>query len=165
MIFLTVGTQFPFDRLVKAVDELVGSGAITDEVFAQIGDSTYTPRHFQAVPSLDKGAFDDCFLKASAIISHAGMGTITMALDHGKSLLAMPRRSRYGEVVNGHQEGLARKFAACGHILVAEDERELPEKVKLLPGFVPRPRQADPDAVARRISLFVASVQTVRNSA
>ncbi len=164
MIFLTVGTQFPFDRLVVAVDELVGDGTIAEEVFAQIGDSTYKPRNFKAVTSLDKKAYDEYFLSASAIISHAGMGTIAMALDHGKSLLAMPRRSTYREVVNGHQEGLARKFAACGHILVAEDEKELPAKVRLLKEFVPRPRQVDPDAVARRIAIFVESMKNARNS-
>ena len=37
MIFLTVGTLFPFDRLVNAVDKAVANGLITEDVFAQIG--------------------------------------------------------------------------------------------------------------------------------
>lgn len=164
MIFLTVGTQFPFDRLVRTVDDLVGSGAITEDIFAQIGDSTYKPRYFEAVASLDKRAFDERFVTASAIISHAGMGTIAMAMDHGKSLLAMPRRRRYGEVVNDHQEGLATKFAACGHILVAWNEGELPAKIAQLKAFVPRPRQVSPDAVARRITFFLDSLKEERTS-
>jgi beta-1,4-N-acetylglucosaminyltransferase len=159
MIFLTVGTQFPFDRLVRTVDELVGKGAIAEEVFAQIGDSPYVPRHFDAVASLDKQAFDEQFSTASAIISHAGMGTIAMALDQGKPLLAMPRWAKYGEVVNDHQEALAIKFAACGYILLARDETELPEKIRLLKSFVPQPRRADPDSVVRRISLFLNSLK------
>lgn len=159
MIFLTVGTQFPFDRLVRTMDELVGKGAITEEVFGQIGDSSYTPRNFKAVASLDKQAFDERFSNASAIISHAGMGTIAMAMDQGKPLLAMPRRSKYHEVVNDHQEAMAVKFAACGYILVARDETELPEKVKLLKSFVPQTRQADSESVVRRISLFLDSLR------
>lgn len=164
MIFLTVGTQFPFDRLVKAVDSLLSEGLIDDEVFGQIGDSSYQPRHFQAVASLDKKAYDERFSQASAIISHAGMGTIAMALDRGKSLLAMPRRRRYGEVVNDHQKGLADKFAACGHILVARDEKDLPAKIGQLRGFVPQPRRVSPDAVAGRITTFLNSLNGERIS-
>ena len=44
MIFITLGSQkFQFNRLLKAVDELVAAGKIKDEVFAQIGYSDYKP--------------------------------------------------------------------------------------------------------------------------
>ena len=155
MIFLTVGTQFPFDRLVKAVDDLFDRGLIHEQVVAQIGDSKYRPRNFEAVASLDKSAFDRNVEQASAIISHAGMGTITMALEHSKPLLAMPRRKKYGEVVNDHQVVLAIKFEALGHILLARDETELADKIPGLKSFVPRPRTVDPSAVARRIDVFL----------
>jgi hypothetical protein len=91
MIFLTVGTQFPFDRLVKAVDHLFDEGLMPEEVFGQIGVSTYKPRHFETVVSLEKNTYDDRFQQASAVISHAGMGAITMALDQSKPLLVMAR--------------------------------------------------------------------------
>jgi len=162
VIFLTVGTQFPFDRLVKAVDDLVGLGTLQEEVVAQIGDSGYEPRNFHAVPSLDKKTFDDYFRRASAVIGHAGMGTIAMALDGGKPLLAMPRRKKYQEVVNDHQVELAVRFEALGHILVARDERELPAKMTQLKTFVPQPRQANPDAVIQRISRFLERVRRSR---
>ena len=155
MIFLTVGTQFPFDRLVKAVDDLFDRGLIHEQVVAQIGDSKYRPRHFEAVASLDKSAFDRNIRHASAIISHAGMGTIATALEHSKPLLAMPRRKKYGEVVNDHQVVLAIKFEALGHILLARDETELADKIAGLKSFVPRPRKADPGAVAHRIDVFL----------
>jgi beta-1,4-N-acetylglucosaminyltransferase len=155
MIFLTVGTQFPFDRLVKAVDDLLDRGVIHEQVVAQIGDSKYQPRHFESVAWLHKAAFDEHMQQASAIIGHAGMGTITMALERSKPLLAMPRRKKYGEVVNDHQVVLAIKFEALGHILLARDEGELPEKIERLKSFVPRPRVADPDAIAHRIDVFL----------
>ncbi len=155
MIFLTVGTQFPFDRLIRAVDRLFDEGAMYEDVFGQIGDSHYQPRHFETVASLEKRAFDDRFQGASAIISHAGMGVITMALDNGKPLLVMPRRRKYKEVVNDHQAVLADKFEALGHLLVAQDETQLRVKVEQLRSFAPRPRQADPEVVARRIGRFL----------
>jgi UDP-N-acetylglucosamine transferase subunit ALG13 len=155
VIFLTVGTQFPFDRLVQAIDRLFEEGLMPEDVFGQVGQSTYTPRHFQAVASLEKKAYDECFRQASAIISHAGMGAITMALDHGKPLLVMPRQKKYKEVVNDHQGALAEKFEALGHILVARDETQLREKVAQLRSFVPRPRKAEPEAVAQKIRDFL----------
>lgn len=48
MIFITLGSQkFQFDRLLKAVDELIERGIIQDEVFAQTGYSTYVPNNYK----------------------------------------------------------------------------------------------------------------------
>lgn len=110
MIFLTVGTLFPFDRLVRAIDAAVGEGLIEDEIFAQVGENSYKPRNFESLPSLKKDLFDKYFTEASFIISHAGMGTITMALSHNKPLLVMPRLKHYKEHVNDHQVATARKL-------------------------------------------------------
>jgi beta-1,4-N-acetylglucosaminyltransferase len=158
MIFLTVGTQFPFDRLIRAIDELFDRGLVSEPVLAQIGTEAYRPRNFEAVASLDKLTFERQVQKSTAIIGHAGTGTITMALNHGKPLLAMPRRRKYGECVNDHQVGLAERFATLGHILVAHDERELSSQMERLKSFTPAPRQTDPDVVAQRIVRFLESL-------
>ena len=162
MIFLTVGTQFPFDRLVKAVDEAIGNNIINEEIFAQIGESSYRPRNFEFVTSLDKGLFDNWIQKASSIISHAGMGIIMMALDNEKPLLVMPRLKKYGEVVNDHQVSIARKFEELGHILVAYQEENLPEKVKLLKTFVSRPRENQAHQISDRIAGFLKEMGNAR---
>ncbi|MCK5271071.1 MAG: hypothetical protein KAJ52_00790 [Sedimentisphaerales bacterium] len=158
MIFLTVGTQFPFDRLVKTVDDFVGSNGFDEEILAQIGDSTYQPQNFKAVASLDKHLFDKYLRESSCIISHAGMGTITMSLEHGKPLLVMPRRKIYGEVVNDHQVAIAKKFDELGHVLVVYEIADLPEKIKQLKTFVPRKREAQPKVVAKRIKCFIDEI-------
>ena len=119
MIFLTVGTQFPFDRLVQAVDNIFEEALLGEEIFAQIGASLYKPRNFECVSCLDKRLFERWVQKASAIIGHAGMGTITMALDNEKPILVMPRLRRYAEVVNDHQVAIAQRFEQLGHILAA----------------------------------------------
>jgi beta-1,4-N-acetylglucosaminyltransferase len=161
MIFLTVGTQFPFDRLVRTIDELLGNGTLNDSVFGQIGASTYQPKNFPAVPALDKRAFDQHFEQAQAIISHGGTGSIMMAIDRHKPLLAMPRLRRFGEVVNDHQVGFSIRFAALGYILVALNEQELPAKVAQLKSFRPAVRQAEPERVAQRIVGFLDDTQQI----
>ncbi len=158
MIFLTVGTQFPFDRLIKTVDEAVGRDGAGEEVFAQIGASSYEPRHLRAVASLDKKEFDRHLREASGVIGHAGMGTICLALEWNKPLLVLPRRRKYGEVVNDHQVGIAQKFEELGHLLAAYEAEDLPEKMRALSAFVPRCRETQSAAVAGRIAAFLQEV-------
>ena len=159
MIFLTVGTQFPFDRLVRAVDKALELGKLAEEVLAQIGDSPYRPRNFEAVPELEKSVFDKHFREADGVISHAGMGSITMALENRKPLLVMPRLKKYGEVVNDHQVAIAKKFEKLGHLLVAYSDDELLDKIKFLRGFVPQKREFHCEAVAARISDFLHQIK------
>lgn len=165
MIFLVVGTQFPFDRLVKAVDSAFEGGWIEEELFAQIGQSSYKPRNFQSAQLLEKKSFDKRLKEASAIISHAGMGIMTIALDNEKPLLVMPRLKKYGEVVNDHQTAIARKFEEFGHILVAYKAEDLARKITDLKTFVPRKRNAQPQAVADRISRFLRELAVIKNGA
>lgn len=159
MIFLTVGTQFPFDRLVKAVDEAVSQNGFNEKIFAQIGSSSYRPCSFDVVASMEQEVFDKHIHEASAIIAHAGIGTITMALENHKPLLVMPRLKKHGEVVNDHQVAIARKFEELGHILVAHTEEELPEKLEELRSFHPCPRKNQAEAVAERISKFLNEIR------
>jgi len=160
MIFLTVGTQFPFDRLVKSVDLAFDAGLIDEDIIAQIGESFYKPRNFRAVASLDKDIFDMRLREASSIISHAGIGTITMALENRKPLLVMPRLAKYGEVVNDHQAAIAKRFSELGYILAAYDSKDFPEEIRKLKNFVPRERKVDPKPVADRICRFLNSYRT-----
>ncbi len=156
MILLTVGTYpLPFERLVKAIDTAIMKKLIKEEVFAQIGLCNYRPQNMEYVEMLQKESFDSYFQKASAVISHAGMGTIRMALDNEKALLAMPRLQKYGEVVNDHQIATAKRFEELGHILVAYDVEDLPDGIRRLKNFVPRKRQANPRVVADRIGRFL----------
>jgi beta-1,4-N-acetylglucosaminyltransferase len=157
LIYIAVGTQFGFDRLVRAIDQLIGSGAIQEQVFAQIGPGEYIPKHMQYVESLPKSEFDTMVQSCSALISHAGIGNISLALNLGKPLLVMPRLPRYGEVVNNHQVDTARKFEELGSILVAYDECQLVNKIQLLRSFVPKPRIPNRQGVIDRIHRFLQS--------
>jgi beta-1,4-N-acetylglucosaminyltransferase len=158
MIFLTVGTQFPFDRFVRAVDNIFDQGLIDEEIFAQIGETSYKPRNFESVVSLEKKVFDERFKRASSVISHAGVGTITVALKNHKPLLVMPRMKRYKEHVNDHQVATAKKFEELGHILAVYDVKDLPNGIRKLKNFIPRKRKANPDAIADRIRRFLSSL-------
>ena len=158
MIFLTVGTLFPFDRLVVAVDQAVTEGLLKEDVIAQVGNGGVRCRNVKCVEVLEKDEFDEHVRNASCLISHAGMGSIMMALSHNKPLLVMPRLSKYKEHVNDHQLGTAKKFEQLDHLLVAYEEEEIPEKLEQLKTFVPKPRENQAQAVAARIADFLESL-------
>ncbi len=158
MIFLTVGTTHPFDRLAQAVDRALERGLIREDVYAQLGHSSYRPAHYTAVATLEKSSFDAQLREASAIISHAGMGILTQALQARKPLLALPRLAHFREVVNDHQVALAEHFARAGHILLAHDEEELLIQVQRLRQFVPTDRNPQRARLIQRVSTFLESV-------
>jgi len=162
VIFLTVGTQFPFDRLVRAVDEAAGRGLLWEEVFAQIGAADYKPVNFKWVGELPKSEYAEMVSRASAIVGHAGMGTIVMALEAGKPLLVMPRLPEFGEIVNYHQVATGRKFAALGHVLMAKDEAEIAARLGELEEFKPKERVARGEKVVERVAGFLEALRTQR---
>ena len=81
MIFLAVGNWHKgFDRLVKAVDDLIGSGVITDGVTAQTGYGSYKPKHMTVMNFCSPDEFKNLISKAELVVSHAGVGTIAQAI-------------------------------------------------------------------------------------
>jgi UDP-N-acetylglucosamine transferase subunit ALG13 len=139
LIFVTVGTQLAFDRLITAVDDWAGDAA-GRAVFAQIGPSKLQPCHVEYAQFVGPEECEERMRTASAIVAHAGMGTILTALELGKPLLVMPRRAELGEHRNDHQLGTAQRFAELGRVRVAFDETELPallDELDRLPGQPP----------------------------
>ena len=125
MIFLTVGTHEPFDRLVRYVDTWCGARA-KNEVFGQITKrAEYQPTHFRAVPTLDPDQYQKHFSSADFIISHAGMGSIITALSMQKPIVILPRRGHLQETRNDHQFATLQHFRSRPGIFAAEDEDEL----------------------------------------
>jgi len=156
MIFLTVGTYpLQFDRLVRAIDEAVRDNLVQEEVFAQSGHCNYKPKYMKFAEMLQKSEFDAYVKAARCIVGHAGMGTISMALEEHKPLLVMARMVKYREHVNDHQVSTAGMFEKLGHVLVAHTVNELPQKIRELTTFVPAQREATPQLVADRISEFL----------
>ena len=140
MIFVTVGTQLPFDRLIRTVDTWAGkTGA---DVFAQIGPGTYLPQHGAWTRSLPVDECHKRVAEAQVVVAHAGMGSILTALQLGKPILVMPRLAALGEHRNDHQVATARHFREQGRIQVAFDEAELEAELAKLGELRPGTRIA-----------------------
>lgn len=150
MIFVTVGHQMPFDRLVTAVDAWAGTRGRQD-VFAQIGTTTLKPQHLQFADKIEPAEFKQRMAAATAVVAHAGMGTILTALECGTPILVMPRLGRLQETRNDHQVATAERFKALGRVVVAMDENELPAAMDRLADLARQPTiqsHASPELLA-----------------
>lgn len=126
LIFVTTGTQFPFDRLIKQVDEW--AGGINDiEVIAQTAKSEQTFSNIETVDFLSPQAYEEYITRASVIIGHAGMGTIITGFEQKKPVILMARKLQFGEHRNDHQQSTVDKFTGIKGIYIANDETELAE--------------------------------------
>jgi UDP-N-acetylglucosamine transferase subunit ALG13 len=111
LIFVTVGTQkFPFDRLIKKLDELVEQNIVKEEIIVQSGYSNYQPKNFDCYKILDGNEVSKLYNNARIIISHAGTSSIIQGLKLNKKIIVVPREQKFGEHVDDHQLEIAKMF-------------------------------------------------------
>ena len=124
MIFVTVGTQLPFDRLVRALDQWALNNP-HEEIFAQIGQAEYIPENIEWARTISADLFRSKLEQCHLVVAHAGMGTIISAAELGKSVLVLPRRADYGEHRNDHQLATADQLRHLNGLEVADDCEKL----------------------------------------
>ena len=122
-MFWTIGTQAPFDRFLKSVDEVAAD--IDEEIVAQVYKSRYVAKNIKTVDFLPPDEFQRLFGAARMIISHAGMGTIISAMQQEKPIVVFPRIAKLGEHRNEHQLATAEKMKELGYVYVANTAEEL----------------------------------------
>ena len=134
MIFVTVGSDTPFDRLIQTVDRWAFENGRRD-VYAQIGKNSWKPQYVAYSEMLGPRDFMRHVKAARVLVAHAGMGTILSALQVQRPLLVMPRRGAMGETRNDHQFDTASKLRGIEGIDVALDETELMRKLAKIDSF------------------------------
>lgn len=125
MIFVTVGTQLPFDRLIWAVDDWAAAHP-GEEVVCQIGpEPAGKPRHCRFADFYTPQEMDDFFSRAELIVGHAGMGTILGSLRVRVPIVVVPRREALGEHRSDHQVVTANWLQAELGLEVVHDVADL----------------------------------------
>lgn len=131
MIFVTVGTEkFPFDRLIRIIDIAVKDKSFSDEVFMQIGTSSYKPKNCSWKRFIEFNEMIDFIKKAKITITHAGVGTLLLSLTLNKIPLLFPRRKQYAEHLDDHQIEFTEKIEKEGKVIAAYNELDLISKIQ-----------------------------------
>ena len=154
MIFVAVGSLYPFDRLIQACDRIAADNQ-DQQWRAQIHEGEYLPKHMDYERFMDKSEFDGAIADADFLVGHAGMGLINDALTHQKPLLVVPRLRAEGEHVNDHQIAGAELFRAGGHVLVADSPSDVNDMLGEIAAFVPKPRRIRSVELADEIGQFL----------
>jgi UDP-N-acetylglucosamine transferase subunit ALG13 len=130
VIFVTVGTQLPFERMVATVDAWAARQSPAPNILAQVGDGRTDYMSLRCVHSLDGESYQTAVSEARLIVAHAGTGSILTALDHGVPVIVMPRDHLRGEHRDDHQQQTARQLEKMGLVAVAWDEAALPRLIE-----------------------------------
>jgi beta-1,4-N-acetylglucosaminyltransferase len=140
MIFVSVGThEAPFDRLLRAVGEL----RIDEELVVQYGPSDV---RCDRATEFDYRPFDEVVelvRQARVVVTHAGVGSVMLALSNGKRPVVMARLRSFDEHVDDHQLELARRLADAGLVDLVEDGTGLSEALTRS-GMPPAPQTGAP---------------------
>lgn len=128
MIFVTTGTQEPFDRLLKIISLFAND--YNEEIIIQAKTSLSFSSNIIIKEFLSPNEFNEVFSRANLVVSHAGMGTILSALQIAKPLIIFPRIASLGEHRNEHQRATANKMKELNLVCVALDETELSKVLK-----------------------------------
>jgi UDP-N-acetylglucosamine transferase subunit ALG13 len=118
MIFITLGTQLSFDRLIDFyLDSFNASDFISDHDVVIQGE--LSDRHVKIIEMLPhikhfnymtSDEYAEIFSCSDLIISHLGMGTVITAVYSNKPIICVPRTVKYGEHRNDHQLDAASYF-------------------------------------------------------
>lgn len=122
--------MFPFDRLIRVMDEWTAAQGRTD-VFAQIGNGTYEPKHMKWTRKLDQLDFARTVQESELIVAHAGMGSVIMADQYSKPIVLLPRIMEQGEHTTDHQLATAAWLRDKPGIHVADTDADLPPSIEL----------------------------------
>lgn len=126
MIFVTVGTCEPFERLMRAVETL----DFDERVIVQRGLSRTTPGNAEALDFVPYPQLVEFVREARVVVTHAGVGTVLTALLNGVKPVVVPRLEEHGEAVDDHQLELATRLERLGLVRAVRDTAQLAEIVR-----------------------------------
>ena len=130
MIFVAVGTQFSFNRLIQYMDEWAGKH--DDEVIAQISDGDYLPKNIKWERFLDGEQYNNYIDQAAVFVSHAGMGNIISAREQQTPIIVMNRQYQLGEHRNDHQADGLKWMGKLDGVYTATTQVELHQHLSLI---------------------------------
>jgi beta-1,4-N-acetylglucosaminyltransferase len=138
MIYVTVGGQYmSFDRLINKIDEIALS--IPEQIILQKGVSKIIPVNIEFFDFVDYRKAEEYIKNSKLVISHAGVGTINLAMKYCVPIIIMPRRKKYGELFNDHQLQVcdAVKMEKMNCIYIVEEVEELRDKILYVLSMAP----------------------------
>ncbi len=160
MILVMLGTQNnDFHRLLEEIEKNIENGNINEEVVVQAGFTKYKSDKMKIFSLTSKEKLEDLIKKANLVITHAGVGSIEMALEQNKKVIAVPRLKKFGEHVNDHQKDIERKLDEKGCLIGIDDVSKLGIALKKVKKFIPKKyEKSNSDEIIYIIKTFIDKI-------
>ena len=156
MIFVTLGTQDkPFNRLLNEIQKQIANKNINDKVIVQAGCTKYTSSDMQIFDLLPMDEFSELIEKCDLLITHGGVGSIIEGLKKNKKVIAVPRKAKYGEHVNDHQQQIIENFNAEGYIIGINDVSELSDALLRAKKFKPKKYKSNTNNIIELVEKII----------
>lgn len=156
MILVLLGTQNnSFCRLLKEIEQNIDSSVITEEVIVQAGYTKYKSEKMKIFDFLPKDELNELIKNASYIISHGGIGSMMMANENGKKVIAVARLKKYKEHVNNHQVSTVKAFAKRGYVIEADGVENLTNAINKLKDFKLQIYEKEENKIVNIIEEFI----------
>ena len=124
------------------------------DIYKEIGKKVYENHVREEKVDLEK-ELEEFINKASYIITHGGVGSITEALKQNKKIIAVPRKKEYKEHVNNHQMQIVENFNKQGYKIGIQDIEELEKAIKIIPNFKPNKYKTNTQNIIKIIENFI----------
>lgn len=131
MIFVSVGTFIKgFDELVTAMDDACAQTGF--ETFAQIGNSSFIPRHMQYTRFLTADDMQMRLQQAQLVVCHGGLGIIGDAMRAQRPIIVVPRLtiSNSPATPSNNQLAITNRLHDLYGINICVDTKKLAEKIQ-----------------------------------
>ena len=159
MILVLLGTQHnEFTRLIQEVENCINNKIIKEQVIVQAGFTKYKSNKMEIFDMISKEELDKYMSKANLIITHGGVGSIIMALEKGKKVIAVPRLHEYGEHVNDHQRQIIKVFSEKNYLIGIQNVEDLPEAIKESENFETKEYKNNNQKMIKIIEDFIEKV-------
>jgi UDP-N-acetylglucosamine transferase subunit ALG13 len=124
MIFVTTGTQFPFDRLLSFIEEWSNNNT-NIRIVAQTGNTDFKSKNMELHPYLEPQRYAHYLKKAQILVGHLGTGTMIDAQKNGIPAILMPRKFELNEHRSEHQISTAKQFKDKKGIYIVDNKLAL----------------------------------------
>lgn len=159
MILVMLGTQNnSFVRLLQEIENLIKKNVITEEVVVQAGYTKYETDKMKILNLIPKDELEKLIKDSSFVITHGGVGSITMSLELGKKVIAVPRKHKYNEHVNDHQEEIVNLFNQKKYLIGINDVNKLEDAIKNIETFEPEKFVSNNGKIITLIENYIDSI-------
>jgi UDP-N-acetylglucosamine--N-acetylmuramyl-(pentapeptide) pyrophosphoryl-undecaprenol N-acetylglucosamine transferase len=124
-VVVSFGTQkdFGFRRGVEALSRLLPQiTTASPTILWQTGATDTSGLAIDAVDSIPPADLEHAVAEADLVISHSGVGTALLALEHGKCPVLLPRRKDFAEHADDHQRLIAEELGRRGLAVWADPD-------------------------------------------